>query len=241
MVKLARTYQGMPKPFGKIGWFRESIRHSLAAQGIKTSYHPLLAVTPIERAYQTIGKSDPMTQYDFELDKINLKFEELWKMPKGKEQDDAFDKVRETEYYPLIRKILAHREPRPMPVIEYDTPIVVDASRGDNGHIQWMTPDRFLELTMNPEDMPEPDKIMRIYEGIKSGKKYNVGFLEIERNKITGHEGRHRAYTAKIFGWETIPVAIVGYGHETFNPRTAKHEWEMPKHLNTAQCKGDTR
>lgn len=35
-----KTYRGMPKPMGKAGWYNESMRHSLASKGIKTTTIP---------------------------------------------------------------------------------------------------------------------------------------------------------------------------------------------------------
>jgi hypothetical protein len=80
---------------------------------------------------------------------------------------------------------------------------------GWKGKIVWMEPDRFLQLChpLKNVDKSSMDNLEQ-----RMLKQLPIDFLvliiDVDKKKITGHEGRHRATLAKKLGIEKIPVLI---------------------------------
>ena len=90
----------------------------------------------------------------------------------------------------------------------------VGAYAGDidwKGKIVKMTPDRFLELAA---PIPENQLSQKSLENLKSRMEQQLPIdplvlvVDMEKKKVTGHEGRHRAIMAKRMGIEIVPVLI---------------------------------
>jgi len=88
---------------------------------------------------------------------------------------------------------------------------------GWKGKLIWMDPSKFLKLA-NPMGVGDFDK--ESYKNLKDrmSKKLPIDFLvlivDMERKKIIGHEGRHRATVAKELWIKKVPVLI--YTGEVF-------------------------
>jgi hypothetical protein len=107
-------------------------------------------------------------------------------------------------------------------VHEFDYPLAKGSEiqsyggmEGWKGKIVWMSPDKFLQLA-NP--LPEEYKKRKEFDTIKNALKdrfkrglptdFLVLEVDVERKKVIGHEGRHRAIAAKELGIDTVPVLI---------------------------------
>ena len=115
---------------------------------------------------------------------------------------------------------------------------------GWKGKVIWMTPDKFLHLA-HPLTDPVDNTLKDLESKMKA--KHPIDFLMLaidpERNKVVGHEGRHRATVAKKLGVEKVPVLIVVHlwnrvphwtkdEHDYVDKAEFKPEW---KHLEEGQ------
>lgn len=97
---------------------------------------------------------------------------------------------------------------------------------GWKGKIVWMTPDKFLSLAY-PLSHPIPQSLSRLEKRMREQLPIDFLVLKIDskRNKVIGHEGRHRATIAKKLGIEKVPVLV--YFEESY-PRVPK--WSQSQH-----------
>jgi hypothetical protein len=86
------------------------------------------------------------------------------------------------------------------------------------GKIIWMSPDKFLRLAAPLPDWDvNKDAINYLEKRFKEQLPTDFLVLEVDMNrkKVTAHEGRHRAMVAKKLGMEQVPVLIyTGSGFE---------------------------
>lgn len=101
---------------------------------------------------------------------------------------------------------------------------------GWKGKIVWMSPDKFLSLAS-----PLIDPISHTMKDLedKMKRSHPIDFLllkiDVDRNKVVGHEGRHRATVAKKLGIEKVPVLIWPYKYKGEEyPRVPK--WTKQQH-----------
>ena len=174
-------------------------------------------------------KSNMLENFKKDDKDTHRRFDEVWdkdeanKYNTKEERNEELKKLRHEYLYPRRDEVLTYREPINVQFGKGDTPLARQASAGEGGHIEWMTPDQFLNLA-TPANINQ-SSIINIVDSIKKGNVYEPGFLEIDNNnQVYGHEGRHRAYAAKIMMLKHIPVAIVGSGHQLFNVYTTKKE-----------------
>jgi hypothetical protein len=96
---------------------------------------------------------------------------------------------------------------------------------GWKGKVIWMSPDKFLKLAS-----PLLDPVDYTLKDLEAKMKNNtpIDFLMLrvdpERNKIIGHEGRHRATVAKKLGIEKVPVLILVHIWDKRVPHWGKKE-----------------
>lgn len=84
-------------------------------------------------------------------------------------------------------------------------------NEGWKGKVVWMTPDKFLSLVHPLPDSENDDESMKNLEHrMRNGLPLDflVLTVDVEKKKVTGHEGRHRATVAKKLGIEKVPVLI---------------------------------
>jgi len=89
---------------------------------------------------------------------------------------------------------------------------------GWKGKLVWMDPDKFLGLAIPLNDKEKSTlSLMDLEMKMKAGKPLDFLVLVVDMNKrkVVGHEGRHRATIAKKLGIEKVPVLIyVGSGYK---------------------------
>lgn len=89
---------------------------------------------------------------------------------------------------------------------------------GWKGKLIWMSPDKFLRLASPLSDYEKEDeRAQDLEQKMKSGVPLDYLVLEIdmEKRKVIGHEGRHRATVAKKLGIKEVPVLIyTGSGYK---------------------------
>ena len=100
---------------------------------------------------------------------------------------------------------------------------------GWKGKIVWMTPDKFLSLA-HPLTDPQQLRLKDLEDKIAAGKPMDFLVLKVDpkRNKVVGHEGRHRATVAKKLGIEKVPVLVYFDEYEAPYPRVPK--WTKSHH-----------
>lgn len=79
------------------------------------------------------------------------------------------------------------------------------------GKIIYMSPDKFLRLARPlPENMVNSQSIQNLRQRMTENLPIDplVLTVDMEKKKVTGHEGRHRARVAKEFGIKEVPVLI---------------------------------
>lgn len=82
---------------------------------------------------------------------------------------------------------------------------------GWKGKIVWMPPEKFLRLAYPLPDYQMNEKsYWTLMDRMKKGLPLDFLVLQIdvEKKKVTGHEGRHRATVAKQLGIASVPVLI---------------------------------
>ena len=145
-----------------------------------------------------------------------------------KKLDSELKVIREKEYEPLMETVMDYREEAPKDVkfsSEESEAVVRQAEAGEGGHIEYISPNEYLEFAGLDSSSFSMYSIKKIYNGVKGGHQFDIGFLNVGKdNKITGHEGRHRAAVARMFGIEKIPVAITGEGHKDFSVDKTKSQ-----------------
>lgn len=80
---------------------------------------------------------------------------------------------------------------------------------GWKGKIVWMSPDKFLSLVHPLMDIDKHSS-KNLEDRMKKGQPIDflVLVVDADENKVTGHEGRHRATIAKKLGIEKVPVLV---------------------------------
>lgn len=84
-------------------------------------------------------------------------------------------------------------------------------NEGWKGKIIWMSPDKFLRMVHPLPDYEKDDESSKDLERkIKAGHPIDflVLVVDVDRKKVVGHEGRHRATVAKKLGVEKVPVLV---------------------------------
>ena len=83
---------------------------------------------------------------------------------------------------------------------------------GHKGKIVWMSPDRFLELAY-PLTRPFQNSLDDLEKKMKENHPidYLMLMIDPQRRKVTTHNGRHRAMTAKKLGIEKVPVLVMAH------------------------------
>lgn len=108
---------------------------------------------------------------------------------------------------------------------------------GWKGKLVWMPPEKFLGLVHSLPDYAMSEKsYWNLRDRMINGKPIDFLVLKIDpkRNKVIGHEGRHRATVAKELGIKKVPV-MVWFGEDF--PRVPK--WTDKEHgmADTAEFK----
>lgn len=102
------------------------------------------------------------------------------------------------------------------------------------GKIVYMTPDRFLELAYPlPDALKSELSLQKIRHRIINKLPLDPLVLDVnmEKNKVVGHEGRHRAMVAKELGIQKVPVFIfTGSGFD----RVPKWSSDVHKKIDAA-------
>lgn len=89
-----------------------------------------------------------------------------------------------------------------------------EGQEGWKGKLVWMTPDQFLKLAIplyvDWEKKYRSEQWEKLKDRISKGLPMDFLVLEVdmEKRKVIGHEGRHRAHIAKELGIEKVPVLI---------------------------------
>lgn len=108
---------------------------------------------------------------------------------------------------------------------------------GWKGKIVWMTPDKFLKLCYPlKKDSTNPQSIENLQRRMKNNLPIDFLVLKVDsqKKKVIGHEGRHRATTAKELGIEKVPVLV--YFEEAY-PRVPKWGPEHHEFADKAEFK----
>lgn len=128
-------------------------------------------------------------------------------------------------------------------IVEY---IVAVGAEEDANVLRWhresqvfveMSPDQFLNLTPSLKNISAKSVEHIIYRLI-NGLSIDIPFLDIDVNlcEIKEHEGRHRAYAAKIVGLKKIPVVIyLRSGSEYVNSNEV-NIFKMCKIIKSQKC-----
>lgn len=116
-----------------------------------------------------------------------------------------------------------------------------EGAEGWKGKLVWMSPEKFLRLCSPLPDYAMSEKsYWNLRDRMKKGLPVDFLVLEIDVNKrkVIGHEGRHRATVSKELGIAKVPVLIyTGHGytrvpkwspadHEMADKAEFKPEWE---------------
>jgi hypothetical protein len=109
------------------------------------------------------------------------------------------------------------------------------SDRPHAGDVNWkgkmieMEPDKFLRLAARlPAHAIKQATINDIMDKLKRGVPLDppILYMDMERKRVSGHEGRHRAMASKKLGIEKIPVFIyTGSGYERV-PKWTKDQHE---------------
>jgi hypothetical protein len=105
---------------------------------------------------------------------------------------------------------------------------------GWKGKMVWMSPDKFLSLAY-PLDVPYKDSLNSLRKAMKLGNSipHLLLYVDMEKKKVIGHEGRHRAKVAKELGIEKVPVFIYT-GNYTRTPDWTKEDQDTVDNLKFA-------
>ena len=168
-----------------------------------------------------------MRRYEQRYHSITNEINRAWtKYPKAK-REQYLRKVEHKQLNPLIQKVVAHREYLGHKLrVKADEKVTRQALKGEQGHIQMLKPKEFLQKASFGVSLP---KMFKLYKGYKNGRPYTITTLQVKGNKVIGHQGRHRAYVATMFGVKKIPVAIVGREQSYFNVKKARPQDHTPK------------
>jgi hypothetical protein len=81
--------------------------------------------------------------------------------------------------------------------------------RPESQKLVWMSPTQFLNLVV-PRLSYIEETMRDLKEKMKSGKELDALWLDIDinSNRVTNHEGRHRARAAQDLGIEKVPVVL---------------------------------
>jgi GNAT superfamily N-acetyltransferase len=128
------------------------------------------------------------------------------------------------------------RNPKSLSEIEYPMAGEKDQKAyagyaGYKGKIVWMSPDKFLHLAPPLHD-PNLNKLKYVEDRIKKGQPIDflVLWVDVDRNRVISHEGRHRATVAKKLGVEKIPVLIIVYSHQNYDSYPRVPQWTPRQH-----------
>lgn len=90
-----------------------------------------------------------------------------------------------------------------------------------NSVLFWVTPDEFLSIAAPLNIMPEDEEIIQdLKKRLEAGEKTDALDLRILEGRVAYHDGRHRAYAAKLAGIDKVPVVVVDaeqIKHEKFD------------------------
>lgn len=125
--------------------------------------------------------------------------------------------MKYTDYYDHLKEL-------EYPVVPYS-----EHPHGDigwKGKMVYASPDKFLSLARKLEH-PRADSLTYLRDKMLNGEKldYLILFVDMNKKKVTGHEGRHRATIARELGIKKVPIFVY-----TGNSYARTPEWTKKDH-----------